>query len=365
MEYRKLGTSDLRVSVIGLGTLAMGGQAYGVADDENSIAAIQRAIDVGINFIDTSDNYGFGRAEELVGQAVRGRRDDVFIATKGGTPRDEQGRATIDCSAAAITEAVEASLRRLGTDRIDLYQVHVPDPETPYGETVRALEGLRQAGKIRYAGLSNFWVDELQTWLAVDGVVSNQMPYNFLHRDIEAELLPYCRQLDVGVVAYTPLLMGMFAGGISPEMVFGEGDHRASYPQFQGRPLRNSLALLNRLQPVAAGLGMTMAQLALSWVVSRPGITCAIPGATSPEQVEENAVAGERLLSETDLQRVDQVLDETEVDTPRIVGMKVGEIREYADRRIGILEIGVKIRVPAAVAAGDVVEMDIVTGEIV
>ncbi len=364
MEYRRLGGSELRVSVIGLGTLAMGGQAYGAADDGDSIGTIRRAVDLGINFIDTSDNYGFGRAEELVGQAIRRRRDDVVVATKGGTPWDDQGRATIDCSAAAITEAAEASLRRLGTDWIDLYQIHVPDLETPYEETVRALERLKEAGKIRYTGLSNFWVEELDAWLAVDGVVANQMPYNLLHRDIEAELLPYCRQRGVGVIAYTPLLMGMFTGRISPETVFGQGDHRASYPQFQGRPLRDSLRLVSRLQPLAADLGLTMAQLALSWVVSRPGVTCAIPGARSPEQIEENAMAGERVLGEEVIQRVDRLLVDTQVETPRTIPMKVVEVKEWAGRRLGILEVGVKVAVPPDTRTGDVIGMDIVTGRV-
>ncbi len=364
MEYRRLGDSELRVSVVGLGTLALGGRSYRAVSEEMALATVQRTVDLGINFIDTSDNYGFGRAEVLIGQAIRGRRDDVLIATKGGTPWDKEGRTAIDCSAAAITEGVEASLRRLGTDWIDLYQIHVPDPETPYEETVGALERLKEAGKIRYAGLSNFWVEELDAWLAADGVVSNQMPYNFLHRDIEAELLPYCRQRSVGVIAYTPLLMGVFAGRISPETVFAEGDHRASYPQFQGRPLRDSLALVARLQSLAADTGLTMAQLALSWVVSRPGITCAIPGATSPEQVEENAVAGERSLAADLMERIDRLLADTEVETPRTIPMKVVEIKEPAGRRLGILEIGVKVPVPSDTRAGDVVEMDIVTGQV-
>ena len=363
MEYRKLGKSDLRVSAVGLGTLAMGG-GYTPVSDDAAIATIQRAVDIGINFIDTSDNYGRGRAEERVGQAIRGRRDNLVIATKGGTPWDEQGRIRVDCSSAAITAAAEASLRRLGTDWIDLYQIHVPDPQTPYEETVGAVEQLKRAGKIRYAGVSNFWHEELETWLAVDGVVSNQMPYNFLHRDIEAELLPYCRDQGIAVIAYTPLLMGLFGGRISPNTVFEEGDHRASYPQFRGQALEETLALVGRLESVAADLGLGMAQLALSWILARPGVTCAIPGATSPWQVEENAGAAKGALDQEAVEVVDRILVEADVKTPRSVPMKVVEVEERAGKWIGTLEIGVKIRVPAGTEAGDVVETDIVTGNV-
>lgn len=364
MRYRRLGSSDLEVSVIGLGTLAMGGQAYGPVDDKASIATIRRAVGLGINLIDTSDNYGRGRAEKLVGRAVKGHRDKVIIATKGGTPWDEEGRVTFDCSREAITQAVEDSLRRLDTAWIDLYQIHVPDPEVPYEETARALERLIQAGKIRYVGLSNFWADHLKAWLATDGAVSDQMPYNFLHRDIEGEFLSFCREHSIGVIAYTPLLMGMFAGRITAETTFGEGDHRSFYPQFRGKPLRDSLALIDRLRPVAADQGMTMAQLALSWVISRPGVTCSIPGAKSPEQIEELVVAGERLLSEAAMEKMDRILEETEVDTPRLIPIRVVEVHEAAGKRIGTLEIGAKVCLPADVQAGDVVKMDAVTGRI-
>lgn len=364
MEYRTLGPSDLQVSAIGLGTLGMGGQAYGPVRDEDAIATIRRAIELGINLIDTADNYGFGHAEELVGEAVKGRRGEVILATKGGTPWDEQRRVTFDCSAEAITRAAEESLRRLDTDWIDLYQIHAPDPETSYEETARALEGLVQAGKIRYVGLSNFWTRDLEAWLTIAGAVSDQMPYNLLHRDIERGLLRRCRERGVGVIAYTPLLMGMFAGRITSKTSFGAGDHRASYPQFQDQPLRDCLVLVDRLRPIAADHGMTMAQLALSWVISRPGVTCAIPGGTRPEHVEENALAGERLLSEAELSQIDEVLEETEVATPRRIPMQVVAVRERAGRRIGVLEIGAKVRLPATVGAGDVVEMDAVTGQI-
>jgi len=365
MQYRRLGKSDLKVSVIGLGTLAMSRRAYGPVKDEDSIATIQRAIELGINFIDTSDNYGLGYAEEVVGKAIKGRREDVILATKGGTPWDKQGRITFDCSQEAITQSVEESLRRLGTDWIDLYQIHFPDLDTPYEETVRVLEQLVRAGKIRYVGLSNFWMEEMGKWLSIDGIVSNQMPYNFLHRDIEQDTLPFSRKHGIGVIAYTPLLMGMFAGRITLETEFGEGDHRSSYPQFQGEPLRQCLSLTDRLRPIAEERGMTIAQLALSWVVSRSGMTCAIPGAKRPEQVEENAGAGEQLLTQAAHDQIDTVLKEAEVETPRSMPMRIVEVHKGARGRLGVLEMGVKLRIPDSVKPGDVVQMDIVTGEII
>lgn len=365
MQYRRLGESDLEVSVIALGTLAMSGRAYGRVYDKDSMATIQRAIELGINFIDTSDNYGLGHAEEVVGKAIKGRREDVILATKGGTPWDKQGRITFDCSQEAITQSVEESLRRLGTDWIDLYQIHFPDLDTPYEETVRVLEQLVQAGKIRYVGLSNFWMEEMGEWLSIDGIVSNQMPYNFLHRDIEQDILPFCRKHGIGVIAYAPLLMGMFAGGITSETEFGEGDHRSSYPQFQGEPLRQCLALIDRLRPIAEERGMTIAQLALSWVVSRSGMTCAIPGAKRPEQVKENVGAGEQLLTQAALDEIDTVLEKAEVETPRSMPMRIVEVHKGARGRLGVLEMGIKLRIPDSVKPGDIVQMDIVTGEII
>ncbi len=365
MKYRRLGKSDLEISVIGLGTLALGGKAYGSVDDKDSIATIHRALELGINFIDTSDNYGLGHAEEIVGKAVKGRRDKLILATKGGTPWDEQGRVTNDCRAETIAKAVEESLRRLGTDWIDLYQIHVPDPTTPFEETALALEKLVRAGKIRYAGLSNFWAADLEEWLSNGEIVANQMPYNFLHRDIEEEVLPLCQEKAIGVIAYTPLLMGLFAGRLAKDARFGEGDHRSAYPQFQGKPLHQSLDLVDRLRPLAKELGLAMAQPALRWAISRPGVTCAIPGAKHPEQVEENAGAGERALTEEELREIDRILDEKKVETPRAMPMKVAEVREGPRGKVGALEMGIKVEVPPSVEAGDRVEMDVVTGQIV
>jgi aryl-alcohol dehydrogenase-like predicted oxidoreductase len=364
MKYRRLGESDLTVSVIGLGTLAMGGQAYGPVPAKDAIQTIRHGVDIGINLIDTSDNYGLGQAETIVGKALKGIRDKVVLATKGGTPWEEGSRVRTDCSAKAITQAIEDSLRRLDTDTIDLYQVHVPDPGTPFEETASALERARQAGKIRYVGVSNFWTDDMLAWLEVSTAVSDQMPYNFLQRDVEKNLLPLCQERDVGVIAYTPLLMGMFSGALSTLSRFEEGDHRAHYPQFHGEPFSQTLALIERLKAVAQEMGLTMAQLALAWDISCPGVTCAIPGARRPDQVEENAGAGDRALDQSQRERVNQILAEMRVATPRLMSAQVLEVRQGPRGKVATLDMGVKVAAPDSVRAGQQVYMDILTGQI-
>jgi len=190
------------------------------------------------------------------------------------------------------------------------------------------------------------------------------MPYNFLHRDIEEEILPLCRERRIGVIAYTPLLMGLFAGKFTPEPQFDQDDHRAAYPQFQGEPFRQSLRLIERLRSLAEELGLTVAQLALRWVISRPGITCAIPGAKHRRQVEENVRAGERSFTTEELEKIDRVLEETPVEIPTRMPMRVVEVRAGPRGKVGLLAMGIKVRVPDWVEAGSVVQMDIVTGKI-
>jgi len=364
VRYRRLGRSDLEVSVIGLGTLAMGGRAYGEVDDATSIATIHRALDLGINLIDTADNYGFGHAEEVVGRAIRGYRSAVILATKGGTPWDAQGRLTNDCRADTITRAVEESLRRLQTGWIDLYQVHLPDPQTPYEETATALDRLASAGKIRYVGLSNFWGAEMEAWLGISAVAATQMPYNLLHRDVELEVLPACLRQGIGLIAYTPLLMGAFSGTFAAERTFPAGDHRRHYPQFAGARFEDLLRLVERLKRVAADHHLTVAQLALRWVVSRPGVTCAIPGAKSPGQVEENTVAAERCFTQQELHEIDRVVSSAGIQTARTMPVKVEAVAHGPRGRIGTLAMGIKVVIPERIQAGDVVQMDVVTGQI-
>jgi aryl-alcohol dehydrogenase-like predicted oxidoreductase len=198
----------------------------------------------------------------------------------------------------------------------------------------------------------------------VSTAVSDQMPYNFLQRDIEKNLLPLCQERDVGVIAYTPLLMGMFSGALSTLSRFEEGDHRAHYPQFHGEPFSQTLALIERLKAVAQEMGLTMAQLALAWDISCPGVTCAIPGARRPDQVEENAGAGDRALDQSQRERVNQILAEMRVATPRLMSAQVLEVRQGPRGKVATLDMGVKVAAPDSVRAGQQVYMDILTGQI-
>lgn len=360
MEYRRLGSSALQVSAIGLGTLPWSG-TYGPVDEGEAVAAVHRALDCGVNFFDTSDNYG--PAEEILGRALRGRRKEAIVATKGGTATDARGRTTNDARPETIRRAAEESLRRLGTDWIDLYQIHLPDPATPFEETARALEDLVKAGKVRYVGVSNFWEEDLAAWLAVGPAVANQMPYNFLHRDIEDGLLPLCRERGIGLIAYQPLLFGLLSGRIGPDTTFALQDHRRAYPGF-GELIRASGGLRERLGALAREWGLTPAQLALRWVISRPGVTCAIPGAKRPDEVEENARAGERPFAPEELAEIDRILAEFRVPVPRTIDLPVEEVRDSPRGRYAVLVMGIKVGVPDGVEAGDVVATDIVTGRL-
>lgn len=362
MEYRWLGGSELRVSAIGLGTLPFGG-AYGPLDEEEAAAVVHRALDGGINFFDTSDNYGHGRAEELLGRALRGRRSRAIVATKGSTALDARGRTANDARPETILRAAEESLNLLETDWIDLYQVHLPDPATPVDDTAQALERLVQAGKVRYVGVSNFWEEDLLAWLEVSPAVANQMPYNLLHRDIEDGLLPLCRKRGIGLIAYQPLLFGLFAGRIGPGTAFAPQDHRRAYPGF-GELIRATAGLRARLATLAREWGLTPAQLALRWAISRPGVTCAIPGAKRAEQVEENARAGERPFTSDELAEINRILTESQVSATRTVDLPVEEVRDGPRGRYAVLAMGIKVRVPHGVEAGDMVAMDIVTGRL-
>ncbi|MCR4391846.1 MAG: aldo/keto reductase [Candidatus Acetothermia bacterium] len=362
MEFRWLGGSELWVSAIGLGTLAFGG-AYGPVDEGEAVAVVHRALDCGINFFDTSDNYGHGRAEELLGRALRGRRKEAIVATKGGTAVDARGRPSNDARPETILRAAEGSLRRLRTDWIDLYQLHLPDPATPFADTARALERLVKAGKVRYVGVSNFWEEDLLGWLEVGPAVANQMPYNFLHRDIEDGLLPLCRKRGIGLIAYQPLLFGLFSGRIGPDTTFALHDHRRAYPHFV-ELIRAAADLRESLGALAREWGLVPAQLALRWAISRPGVTCAIPGAKRPKQVEENARAGERPFTPDELGEIDRILTGSQVSVLRTIDLPVEEVRDGPRGRYAVLAMGIRVRVPDGVEAGDMVTMDIVTGQL-
>jgi len=315
MKTRRLGFSDLELTTVGLGTWAIGGPgwayAWGAQDDRDSVATIRRALDLGINWIDTAAVYGLGHSEEIVGKAISGRRDAVILATKCGRvwkPGDPQpfGRLT----AQSVRSEIEASLKRLGTDRIDLYQVHWPDPEGELEEGWAEIARAVKAGKIRYAGVSNFSVAQIERVRAVHPVASLQPPYSMLRRDVEKELLPYCAQHRIGVVAYSPMQAGLLTGAFTKERAASlpADDWRKRNPMFTEPELSRNLVLVAKLRALAARHGKTAAELAIAWVLRRPELTSAIVGGRKPAQVEETVGGADWVLAPGDIQEIEGLL---------------------------------------------------------
>ena len=318
MEYRQLGKSDLKISTVGLGCWAIGGWWWGGTDVNDSIAAIRKAVDIGVNFIDTAPAYGWGLSEEIVGRALDGRRDHAIVATKCGIVWDrEVGRFHFESEGrriyrysgkASLLAEAEASLTRLRTDRIDLYQVHWPDPTTPFEETMEALVTLLDQGKIRAIGVSNFTVEMHLQCLKHGPLHSTQPRYNMLDRKIEKDILPFCRKRKIGVVVYSPIEQGILTGKVTLDRQLAPGDYRAAQPWFQEKNLRRALAFLDRVRPIAQDRGKTLAQLAIAWVLQQPGVTSAIVGARRPDQVEQNAGGADWCLTDEELKRIDAEL---------------------------------------------------------
>ena len=310
MEYGVLGSSSLQVSAVGFGCWQAGGYYWGHVDERDWIAAVHRALDLGVTFFDTADFYGFGRSEELLAKALDSRRREVVIATKVGLisrgGRRDFGATDLpeleryiekDLSRKHILEAAEASLRRLRTDAIDLYLLHWPDPATPVEETATAMQELLDAGKVRAVGCCNFPVELMQAASARLPLDAHQLPYSTLHRDAEEAIIPACQAAGIGVIAYWALCKGLLSGKYEETAVFGPDDWRYYDPLFQGAAFRRNLQTVSRLQQIAATEGITVGQLAISWVISRPGIASAIVGAKSAGQAAENAAAGDVSLS--------------------------------------------------------------------
>lgn len=261
------------------------------ADDRESLAAIRTAIDLGINLIDTAPIYGHGHSEELVGQAVgeSGRRDQIILATKVGLEWDpEKTRVWRNSTRARIVFELEHSLRRLRTDYIDLYQIHWPDAHTPFEETMEALVEIHRQGKIRFIGLSNFTVDQIQRCLKVGPVHAVQPPYNLFERGIEEALLPFCREQRIATLIYSPLCRGLLTGKYRGNETFQSGDVRELDPKFRSEAFRAYAACVQRLRPLADRHDKTVGQLAIRWCLDQSGVTVALCGARRPDQVKEN-----------------------------------------------------------------------------
>jgi aryl-alcohol dehydrogenase-like predicted oxidoreductase len=317
MEYRKLASSDLDISAISFGAWAAGGWMWGGTEKNDAIRAIRKAYDLGVSSIDTAPIYGQGTSEEIVGEAIKGlRRDKVQILTKYGMrwdlakgdfafkSADTKGKG-IDiykyAGAKSIIKECEDSLRRLGTDYIDLYQIHWPDPTTPIEETMGTVARLIEQGKVRHAGVCNYNTGQLKEAQKYVDIVSNQVPYSMVKRDIEEDVVPYCLEQNISILAYSPLERGLLTGKMEPGHVFQQGDHRAELYFFTDENIKRTSAFLDEIRPLAAEKGATLAQLVLRWTIEQPGITIALAGARNERQSVENAGAININLSSEEL----------------------------------------------------------------
>ncbi|MEX0772128.1 MAG: aldo/keto reductase [Balneolales bacterium] len=325
MEYQKLGTSDLEISMITFGAWAAGGWMWGGNDHQESIKAIQAAYEHGVTSIDTAPAYGQGASEEIVREAIKDiPRDKVQILTKYGmrwdTKKgkfvfesvDNQGN-DIDMHRYSGKESVikecEDSLRRLGTDYIDLYQIHWPDLTTPIEETMETVAKLIQEGKVRHAGVCNYNVDQMKEAENYVELVSNQVPYSMVKRNIEADVVPYCIDNKKSILAYSPLERGLLTGKMKPGHRFSEGDHRSNIYFYKDENLKRTRAFLEKIKPLAEEKGVTLSQLVLSWTIKQPGITVALAGARNAEQSVQNAKASEVKLSKDEIDFISRQLD--------------------------------------------------------
>ncbi len=319
MQYTRLGDRGPQVSRISFGNWSAGGD-WGGVDRAAAIAATREALDLGITLFDTARAYGFGAAEELLGEALRpeigSARESIVIATKGGL-RNDGGRPARDSSPAALRTDLEASLRSLGTDYVDLYQVHWPDPATPIGETAETLDTFVREGKVRFVGVSNCDARQMTAFQQVRPLDTLQPPYHMFRRDIESSILPFAAEHGIGVLVYGPMAHGLLSGRMNEGTTFAVGDWRTSSDLFSGEAFRHNLAIVSRLATVASERGVSVAQLAIAWTLANPAVDVAIVGARNPEQIRQTAPAAEISLSAEDLAEIEGILrDEVAVGGP-------------------------------------------------
>jgi aryl-alcohol dehydrogenase-like predicted oxidoreductase len=294
MEKRKFGKSGLETSAIGFGGWEMGKGQYGPIDEKEAIAAAHRAIDLGVTLFDSAAVYGWGAGEEMMGRALKGRRDKVILVTKGGRVwnlKTDERRS--DSSPEVLNKGLEESLRRLQTDYIDLFLIHWPDPTRPMGVPMGVFAKWKEQGKIRYGGVSNFSVQQMEDCLKVFPITCNQVGYNMFDRRTEAEVLPFCQKHGVGVMSYGSLSYGLLTGTMTSQTRFGEDDWRRSgkafsLPIFEGEHFQKNLAVVEKLKKVARAKGVTLPQMAVAWVLSNPALTVALTGIRRPAEIEEN-----------------------------------------------------------------------------
>lgn len=331
MRYAQFGETDLQVSSIAFGTWQAGGE-WGSTDVQELEGAIRKALELGVNFFDTAQGYGFGAAEQVLGKALepelKQRRESVVLATKGGLRMDESDGLVRDSSPGWLRQGVEDSLRYLGTDYIDLYQIHWPDPDVPFSETAGALEEMVTEGKIRYVGASNFDAEQMAEFEQTRKLDGLQPPYHLFRREIEGDILPYCERNGVGVLVYGPLAHGLLSGKMSEDTQLDEDDWRAGSPLFQGENFRRNLEKVDELKQFAAERGITVAQLAVAWTLANPAVDVAIVGGRRPDHIEGTAPAGDIELPDENLRRIGEIMqDAVSVGGPSPEGgVEAGEI---------------------------------------
>lgn len=313
MDTRQLGQTDLHITPVGFGAWAIGGGewvgGWGSQDDQESIAAIQRALDLGINWIDTAPAYGLGRSERVVAQALKGRSERPYIFTKCAIRWHEDRSLYNSLTAASVREEVENSLRRLETDVIDLYQIHWPDPAEQIEEGWHTMAELQREGKVRYIGVSNFSVEQMRRMQAIAPVASLQPPYSLVKPQVEDELLPFCLEQGIGVIVYSPMMSGLLTGKMTRERIDGmpDDDWRRNDQEFQEPRLTRNLELVEVLRSIGEQYGRSPGEVAVAWTLRHPAVTGAIVGARRPSQIEGTVGAADLRLTPEDLAQIDQV----------------------------------------------------------
>ncbi len=325
MQYRKIANTDIQLSAVTFGAWAIGGWMWGGADKKQAIEGLRTAFDLGVSSFDTAPVYGFGQSEQLVGKALKDlQRDKIQILTKYGLRWDtSKGKFYFDsqdneenpvkihkfAGKESVIKECENSLRRLQTDYIDLYQIHWPDPTTPIEETMEAVEKLLDQGKIRAAGVCNYNSEQMKIAGKVVNIVSNQLHYSMVQRDIEKDIVPYCIENKKSILAYSPMQRGLLTGKITEDYEFSAGDHRSSRPEFQKENRRKVNEMLKKIEPIAYDRGITLPQLVLNWTLNRPGITCVLAGSRNPDQIKDNAKAGTFELTENEMKTIDNYVE--------------------------------------------------------
>jgi len=315
MHTRQLGNTDIHITPLGLGTWAIGGSgwadAWGAQDDQESIATIKRALDLGINWIDTAPVYGLGHSEEIVGKAIKGR-EKPYIFTKCSLVWNDRGKISSSLKADSLRHEVEASLKRLGVDVIDLYQIHWPNPDPDIEEGWSTLAKLKREGKVRAIGASNFNVQQLRRAMEIAPVDSLQPPYSLLNREVEKEILPFCLENHIGVIVYSPMASGLLTGAMTKERVqkLPEDDWRKQAPNFTEPRLSRNLELANLLSDIGYPYNRTPGEVAVAWVLRNPAVTGAIVGGRHPRQIEELIGAAEFRLDDLAVEQIDKFLQE-------------------------------------------------------